>query len=307
MNQSHIHNISISYFKALHAPFIFIPEHKKNIFVFFQGARLNEKQQIWMASYKKSELLDIKCISNDLFHKWFNPVVQVVNDQLWVFIKRGDAPYNWKGFVSISNDLNSWSKPNALPNDLLGPTKNAPIWLDDNYLLMPSSNERGPGRIYLEKLNIKTGESQSVSVSKEEQSITQHFLQPALIRYPSGVIHGYCRSNQSRLYHFKSFDNGVSFSDLEETDIANPNSAFFLIPAPQKNGYYMALNPTECGRKKLCIVFVNWEGEKRVIYEAPNLDNDDLAYPSIALIEENKLLLCYSVNQTKLKVSVVNI
>ncbi|WP_232056551.1 exo-alpha-sialidase [Pseudoalteromonas sp. A25] len=222
-------------------------------------------------------------------------------------LKKGHSPYDWQGYVVISRDFTRWSKPCRLPGNLIGPTKHAPLWLNSDWLLLPSSTEKGPSRITIEKLNVNTGETQLVNVNHTAAKITEHFLQPALIKYPNNEIHGYCRSNLANLYHFKSTDNGNSFSSLYRTDIPNPNSAFALLRAINTEGYYMAINPSHQNRKKLWVIFINWAGEKRIIHEEPNTDNDDLAYPALAMLNDGSLLLCYSVNQQTLRFSTIHL
>ena len=78
----------------------------------------------------------------------WNPVLhQPKNGPLMLFYKMsskkpGPGPSHWLGMLMTSEDAGAtWSKPQPLPEGVIGPVKNKPVELADGVLLCPSSSE----------------------------------------------------------------------------------------------------------------------------------------------------------------------
>src|SRR5215217_7130822 len=82
----------------------------------------------------------------------WNPVLyQVPGGDLLLFYKIGPKPSDWKGWVISSKDDGlTWSKPKALPKDIIGPVKNKPVLVTNKRLISPSSTEGSGGKLHFE-------------------------------------------------------------------------------------------------------------------------------------------------------------
>ncbi len=75
---------------------------------------------------------------------WSPVFTKLPSGELWLFYREGETPRVAKGFLQKSLDGGiSWSKPEALPDGILGPTKSKPLMLADGTIVCGSSVEIG--------------------------------------------------------------------------------------------------------------------------------------------------------------------
>ena len=96
------------------------------------SARLHNGQ--WTAPALLVDLHGIPC---------WNPVLFHTNDgRLWLYYKQGPSPTTWKGIRRYSTDEGqSWSADEPLPENLLGPIKDKPLVLANGLVVSGSSRE----------------------------------------------------------------------------------------------------------------------------------------------------------------------
>ncbi len=136
-------------FKACHASTIVELSPGKFMVAWFAGSNegandvgiwtsvLNDKK--WSTPFEVTKGID----STGKQLPCWNPVLfKAGNNKLFLFYKVGVNPREWWGMVIQSTDNGkTWSEPQALPKDFLGPIKNKPIQLTNGNILCPSSVE----------------------------------------------------------------------------------------------------------------------------------------------------------------------
>jgi predicted neuraminidase len=115
----------------------------------------------------------------------WNPVLfATANETLMLFYKVGKSPRSWWGMLMTSSDGGvTWSQPQRLPDDILGPVKNKPVQLGDGTLLCGSSSEQ-KGWTRTDCLN----DGRNLAA-----------IQPTIFNHPSGELQILCRTRQEIL------------------------------------------------------------------------------------------------------------
>lgn len=187
-----------------------------------------------------------------------------------------------------------------MPSNSIGPTRNPPLKLQNNWILIPSSQEQYNRKFPLfERFNCKTGDIQQTPVTIESKNPILLAIQPALVQLPDQSILALCRSNLKSIYQTKSYNEGKTWSPLTETEFSNPNSAITTTTA--RGGYYLVMNPSPTNRGQLRVIFIPWVGKAKRLFELYN-DGKAIAYPSLIALDEHNLLIAYSINQQKIMV-----
>lgn len=153
----------------------------------------------------------------------YNPVLfQPKLGPLMLFFKVGTSPQTWWGMVATStDDGKTWSKGVRLPATILGPIKNKPIELENGTLLCPSSTEDTGWKVHFE--TTKDGRSWH----RSDDSLNADgigAIQPAILRLGGSHLRALGRTQQRRIFTTDSIDNGQTWSPVQLTPLANPNS-----------------------------------------------------------------------------------
>ncbi|MFN5480136.1 MAG: exo-alpha-sialidase [Chitinophagaceae bacterium] len=166
----------------------------------------------------------------------YNPVLyQVPGGELLLFYKVGPRVIDWTGWVIRSQDHGkTWSKPEQLPDGILGPIKNKP-YLIGNTLVCPSSTERDGWKIHFEYTN-DHGKTWSKGPDlNDAKPITG--IQPSILRHGPQTLQALCRSTNGTINETWSYDNGKTWNTLSKTNLPNPNSGIDAITL--KNGKHL--------------------------------------------------------------------
>ena len=154
----------------------------------------------------------------------WNPVLfQPASGPLLLFYKVGKNPRTWWGMLTTSDDGGkSWSPPQHLPDGILGPIKNKPVQLSSGEMLCPSSAEHDGWRVHLEHSSDQ-GESwwRTMPIG-DGRSIAA--IQPSILVHRDQRLQLLCRSKHHHIAESWSDDGGISWSELQLTDLPNPNS-----------------------------------------------------------------------------------
>jgi predicted neuraminidase len=155
----------------------------------------------------------------------WNPVLfQPKNGPLLLFYKVGPAPATWWGMMTTStDDGKTWSKPQRLPDGILGPIKNKPVQLANGDILCGSSTEGDGGwRVHFERTSDfgKTWTATpSVNDGKEIGAI-----QPGILFLKDGSLEAVGRTHNERIFQITSTDDGKTWGEMSLTDLPNPDS-----------------------------------------------------------------------------------
>jgi predicted neuraminidase len=164
-------------------------------------------------------------IQNDsLRYPCWNPVLfQFKDGPLMLFFKVGPNPSEWWGMLMFSYDNGiTWTKPERLPDGIMGPVKNKPEMLKNGVLLCPSSVEGEEWYVQME-MTADTGKTWSKVIVPEGET-KFNVIQPAILKHKNGKLQILCRSKENCIVQSWSKDNGMTWSPLSAMKLPNPNS-----------------------------------------------------------------------------------
>jgi len=182
---------------------------------------------IWVSRFDGQRWSQVTEVANGVQsdgtrHPCWNPVLfQPKTGPLLLFYKVGPSPQSWWGMLTTSSDGGkSWSKPERLPDGILGPIKNKPVQLVDGSLLCGSSTESDGWLVHMERNLGKTWQKTAPLNDRKEFGA----IQPTILVYPKGSIQILCRSQQDKITESWSEDGGKTWSRMQATMLPNPNS-----------------------------------------------------------------------------------
>lgn len=224
----------------------------------------------------------------------WNPVLFALDEKVFLYFKVGKSPSNWSGHYLVSSDKGvSWSRPVALPNGIIGPTRNTPV-LSENQIISGSSCERFGWEVHFERS--RDGKMWSKTNQPSHHQISGA-IQPSLFNLGNEKLVAFARGVQGKIVRTKSNDNGKTWSDLELTQLPNPNSgiATFSISGDL---HILAYNPSETHRSPL-VLASSKDTESWNTFATIENEKGEFSYPSLAVTEE-RILLCYTANRKRI-------
>ncbi len=300
-------------FAECHASTIVELSNGKMMASWFGGTReSNPDVTIWIAFYENGHWSDPLSIAdgivNDtLRYPCWNPVLfKTKEGKLFLFYKVGKNPREWWGMmIHSTNDGKTWSKPEKLPENMLGAIKNKPIQLANGDILHPTSTESVDAKIWhihLEKCD-KNGQNWQTTAIEND---TFGLIQPTILRYSKTKLQLLSRSRQNVVVQNWSFDNGKTWGQPTVTTLANPNSGIDGVTL--KNGLQaLVYNPLKRGkewsngRNKLVIAVskngITWTD----VYTLEDEKTGEFSYPAIIQSADGLVHITYTLNRKNIK------
>ena len=189
----------------------------------------NKDVEIWLSRKINGSWTESVSVANGIQHgdkryPCWNPVLfKYPNGPLVLFYKVGPSPSEWWGMLKISDDYGkTWSRPCRLPEDIIGPVKNKPVLMDDGRLICPSSTEHEGWRVHFE-ITEDLGKSWEL-VGPINDASQYNVIQPSILKHGGDTLQILCRSKENRIIASWSYNGGYHWTDLEPTELPNPNS-----------------------------------------------------------------------------------
>ena len=256
--------------------------HGDLVAAWFGGtAEKNPDVEIWLSRKENNHWSVPVSVANGIQndgkrYPCWNPVLfQVPDGPLLLFYKVGPSPDSWWGELKRSPDGGTtWSTAEHLPEGILGPIKDKPVLLPDKTLLCGSSTEDNGWKIHFErtadqgKTWIKT---ESIPSGKKIQ-----IIQPSILIYPGNRLQALCRSKEGSIMSTWSDDMGRNWSDIEVTELPNPNSGIDAVTL--KSGYQLLVYNHASVKKG------NWGGPRSPLNVA--MSPDGIHWSSIVVLED---------------------
>jgi len=217
---------------------------------------------------------------------------------LMLFYKVGPNPSKWWGMRITSTDGGqTWSRPDRLPSEFLGPIKNKPVQLGDGSILCPSSTEHAGWRIHLERTTDSGQNWERIGPLNDGKQFSA--IQPTILTYPSRKMQLLCRSRQGKITECWSDDGGKSWSNMRATQLPNPNSGIDAISL-QDGRALLVYNHTTTGRSPLNVALS--EDGKRwkaalVLEDQPG----EYSYPAVIETSDGLVHITYTWKRQKIK------
>ena len=151
----------------------------------------------------------------------WNPVLFYEDGNLLLFYKVGPDPINWWGMVITSGDNGAtWSRPERLSENILGPIKNKPLKLPNGEIISPSSTENNGWKVHVELSNDHGKTWNKIEVDCKKFSV----IQPSILLCGKDTLQMLCRSKDGFIIQSRSYDNGKTWSEMKPINLPNPNS-----------------------------------------------------------------------------------
>ena len=237
----------------------------------------------------------------------WNPVLFQAPDgprpgPLLLFYKVGPSPSKWWGLLMKSEDAGkTWSQPERLPENILGPIRAKPVMIGDR-LWCGSSSEHEGWRVHLEftsDLGKTWTRTEALNDGKEFGSI-----QPTVLAWAPGKIQLLCRSRQGRVTECWSRDGGKTFSPMRATALPNPSTGVDSVILEDGRAW-LVYNNTSRGRTPLSIASspdgTNWTNVITLEKES-----GEYSYPAMIQAHDGRVHVTYTWKRQRIKHVVLN-
>jgi predicted neuraminidase len=232
----------------------------------------------------------------------WNPVLVTAGpDKLLLFYKVGPSPSGWWGMVRASRDGGrTWSAAQRLPDGVLGPIKDKPVWLPGGVLIAPSSTESpeqpSRWRIHFE-LSRDTGRTWTIVTPPSAPAIDA--IQPTILFHPGGRLQAVGRTRSGRIFQTWSADQGRSWGPLTLTTLPNPNSGIDAVTL-RDGRQLMVYNHTASGRTPLNVA-VSADGEHWQAAVVLEHDPGEYSYPAVIQTSDGLVHITYTWKRQRIK------
>jgi predicted neuraminidase len=155
----------------------------------------------------------------------WNPVLfQPKNGPLLLFYKVGPAPKSWWGMkMTSADDGKTWSKPERLPDGILGPIKNKPVQLANGDIMCASSTEGDGGwRVHFERTS-DLGKTWTATPPVNDGK-TIGAIQPSILFLRDGSLEAVGRTHNGKIFQIASHDAGKTWGEMSLGSLPNPDS-----------------------------------------------------------------------------------
>ncbi|MEJ7616857.1 MAG: sialidase family protein [Pyrinomonadaceae bacterium] len=241
---------------------------------------------------------------NGVRHPTWNPVLfQPRTGPLLLFYKAGPSPSSWWGMLMTSSDEGrTWSKPQRLPEGMLGPIKNKPIELSDGALLCPSSTEHQGWRVHMERTSDLGRTWQKTNALNDGRTMSA--IQPAVLKHAGNRLQILSRGTAGRVVESWSADGGLTWDAMKATALPNPNSGIDAVTL--KDGRALVVyNHTRRGRSPLNVAISN---DGHTWQSALVLENEpgEYSYPAVIQTSDGLVHVTYTWKRKRIKHVVVD-
>jgi predicted neuraminidase len=241
-------------------------------------------------------------------HPCWNPVLyQQPSGPLLLFYKVGPSPDAWWGVLRRSDDAGrTWSEPQRLPDDILGPVKNKPVRLADGSLLCPSSVERGivedgkrrpQWQLRFERTTDLGRTWSSATVADRNPAVDDGApilaIQPSVLLHGDGKLQAVGRSRSGKIFETWSSAAGRTWSPPGFLELPNNNSGTDAVTLADGR-HLLVYNHTTAGRSPLNLA-VSRDGrrwEAALVLE--QTDRKEFSYPAIIQTADGLVHITYT-------------
>jgi predicted neuraminidase len=239
----------------------------------------------------------------------WNPVLfNPRNGPLMLFYKVGPSPQKWWGMLRTStDDGQSWSEPQKLPDKILGPIKNKPVQLDNGDILSPTSVEGDDigWRIYFERSNDGGKTWSATPLIPQQPGIKA--IQPSILIHSQTMLQALGRTQASGMYDTWSHDGGKTWGEVALTYMPNPNSGTDAVTL--RDGRHLLVynhSGTEKVRVPLNVAISrdgkSWEAAAVLEHEPPG----QYSYPAVIQSSDGLVHVTYTWKRLKIKYVVLD-
>jgi len=268
----------------------------------FEGDRDVNIYASWFINNQWSAPIQIAdgFINDSIRHACYNPVLFLTSkNELLLFYKIGPNVQGWTGWMKRSTNYGvTWSKPERLPDGILGPIRNQPYEID-GMLLCPSSTEKNGWKVHFE-YTPDAGKTWTKGPDLNDANpITG--IQPTILRHSKQILQALTRSQNGTANETWSYDNGKNWSALQQTGLINNNSGIDAITLQDGRQLLVYNNCKAPSRSPLNVAISkdgkNWEP----LLELENEVGAEFSYPYVIQTADQKIHITYTWKRKKIK------
>jgi len=233
----------------------------------------------------------------------WNPVLfQPKAGPLMLFYKVGPSPSSWWGMLMTSTDGGkTWSKPQRLPEGIVGPIKNKAVQLSNGDILCPSSTEDKGWRVHFERTHDLGQTWQATEPVNEGREIGA--IQPTILVHRDGRLQALVRTRQGKIGQVWSEDQGKTWGKMTLTTLPHPNSGIDAVTL--KDGRHLLVyNHTTRGRSPLNVAIstngADWQAAL-VLENTPG----EYSYPAVIQTSDGNVHITYTWKRLRVRHAVV--
>lgn len=259
---------------------------------------------IWVAHFEGGKWSAAVGVANgvqspELRYPCWNPVLfQPKEGPLLLFYKVGPNPVDWWGMLMRSADGGrTWSKPDRLPEGILGPIKNKPVQLENGDILCPTSTEKGGWRVYLERISNQGRSWQATAPIND--GVTLGAIQPSILVHPDGFLQAVGRTQQGYLFSTESMDQGHTWQPMTLLDLPNPNSGTDAVTLHDGRSL-LVYNPSKTERTPLSVA-LSCNGRRwKPVLTLENMPGE-FSYPAVIQTKDGLVHITYTWNRKRIR------
>jgi alpha-L-rhamnosidase len=239
-------------------------------------------------------------INDSIRYACYNPVLFLTSkNELLLFYKIGPNVQGWTGWMKRSTNYGvTWSKPERLPDGILGPIRNQPYEID-GMLVCPSSTEKNGWKVHFE-YTPDAGKTWTKGPDLNDANpITG--IQPAILRHSNQILQALTRSQNGTANETWSFDNVKNWSALQQTGLINNNSGIDAITL-QDGRHLLVYNNCKAPSRSPLNVAISKDGKNwESLLELENEVGAEFSYPYVIQTADQKIHITYTWKRKKIK------
>lgn len=238
-------------------------------------------------------------------HPTWNPVLfQPADGPLMLFYKVGPNPQEWWGMRIVSQDGGrTWSAPERLGDDLIGPVKNKPVVLPDGDVLAGSSTEHDGWRVHFERSTDGGATWTRTPAVHDGRAIGA--IQPSILMHADGRLQAIGRTRQDRIFTIESSDGGRSWGPMSLLDLPNPSAgtdAVTLADGRHLLVYNHTSSADDDNDRSTLNVAVSDDGRNwRAVAVLENDPGEEFSYPAVIQAEDGRVHITYTWHRTRVR------
>jgi predicted neuraminidase len=194
-----------------------------------------------------------------------------------------------------------WSKPQRLPEGIVGPIKNKPVQLSSGDVLCPSSSEDKGWRVHFERTPDLGQTWQATEPVNEAREIGA--IQPTILLHRDGRLQALMRTRQQRIGQVWSEDQGKTWGKMTLTSLPNPNSGVDAVTL--KDGRHLLVyNHTTRGRSPLNVAVSTNGTDWQAALVLENIPGE-YSYPAVIQTSDGIVHITYTWKRLRVRHAVV--
>ena len=185
----------------------------------------------------------------------------------------------------------TWSAPQGVHPQKGLMVRTKPLHLNSGVLLLPVYDE-----IQWSPLVLRSEDNGKCWNLYGDTTVRGKSIQPSLVQLSDDSVLMFTRSNKRRIYLSRSFNDGLSWTASQPTELPNPNSGIDVVKG--KEGYLiLSYNPLEHGRTILALSVSQDEGQTwqppKVVMKGPG----EYSYPTLLQASSGRYHLVFTRNR----------